>query len=123
MLAEKCCGGVEQTIEFSNVCTSAAGRDGDAHAMVGRAEERRGGKCVADVGQDSELEEAKLAITQVGVDGGSIGVELELEVELRQGLAHGLAKNGRNVWVQKVVGKFVDCGGHGGGKRLLDGAL
>jgi hypothetical protein len=50
------------------------------------------------------------------VDGSGIGVELE--VKLRQCFVCGLAHDGREVWMRKVVNKFVNHGGyHAGSTR------
>ena len=52
-----------------------------------------------------------MAIAEVGVDAGSIGVELKME--LRQRFVGGLANNGRNVGVREVIDQLVNSGGHG----------
>jgi hypothetical protein len=120
ILAEEMGGGIMGLIKFGDDWTSAARRDDDAGARVDRPDERCGQKCGVDCGRGSELEKSQLAISEVGVYGGGVGVELE--VQLCQGLICGLANDGRNVGVWEVVNNFVNCGGHGDGEWSLGGA-
>jgi hypothetical protein len=67
---------------------------------------------VVDLDQDGDLEYAKFSIAEVGMDRGS--VQVELEVQLVNGLIGWLPHDGIEMGMREVGDNFVDSGGHGG---------
>jgi hypothetical protein len=74
VLPEKREGLVVGAVEFFNCQVGAVGRNKSSVARVGRNNKGSSRESVVDLQGESELEEAKLAVPEVGVDRGSVGV-------------------------------------------------